>query len=283
MGRSLTLASLAMFCFASNSLLCRLALTFGGTDPLSYSILRIASAAVTLSIVVWLRCARLPRLSRVGLRSLSALLVYFLTFAFAYARLGAGVGALVLFGSVQVCMFVIGLFEGERLTRLSWVGNAIAVGGLFYLVQPWGAAPDPIGAALMAVSGLAWGAFSLFARGVIDPVEANATNFIWCLLPVSAVALASPVPLSVSPAGIWLAIGSGTFSSGLGYIIWYQALQSIPATRAAIVQLSVPALTAIGGAVLLSEPVSLRLALASAALIGGVALALARRENNGNS
>ena len=267
-----------MFCFAANSLFCRIALTIGQTDPLTYTVIRIASAAFALSVIVRLRCSHLPRLSQVHLGSLTALLVYSLTFAFAYARLGAGVGALVLFGAVQLSMFVVGFLEGERLALPSCVGNGIALAGLLFLVQPWGSAPDPLGVFLMAISGLAWGAFSLFARGVADPVEANATVFLWCLAPVSAVAIAAPVNLSSTPTGIWLAISSGIVSSGAGYIIWYRALQSLPATRAAIVQLSVPALAAIGGVIFLSEPVSLRLVVASMALIGGVALALTQRE-----
>lgn len=276
-GRTILLASFAMLCFAANSLFCRMALTVGETDPITYTIIRIASAATVLSLMVGLRSWQPPRVSRLDPRSLAALLVYFLTFAFAYARLGAGVGALVLFGSVQLSMFAVGLFEGERLTRLSWIGNAIALGGLIYLVQPWGAAPDPVGIVLMSVSGLAWGAFSLFARGSGDPVEANAANFICCLLPVAAVGIAAPDALHATAIGAWFAIGSGVVASGLGYVIWYRALQRLPAARAAIVQLSVPALAAIGGTFLLSEPVTLRLVVASVALIGGVALALSQR------
>lgn len=275
--KSAGLLFLAMLFFATNSLFCRIALTYGQTDPLTYTVIRVASAAIILSIVVFYRNCRLPRIANIDMRSLAALVVYVLTFAFAYARVDAGVGALVLFGAVQLSMFFVGILEGERLSLLSWVGNAIALTGLVCLVQPLGSSPDAVGVMLMALSGIAWGAFSLFARGVADPLEANASNFICCLLPVAAVALVAPVNFSAAPAGVWLAVASGTASSGLGYIVWYRALQSVPATRAAIVQLCVPVLAAVGGTVLLSEPVSLRLVVASVALIGGVALALASR------
>lgn len=281
-GGSIALASVAMFCFAANSLFCRMAMTIGETDPLTYTLIRIASAAAALSFIVWMRASRLPRIRDVNLQSMWALLVYLLTFAFAYARLGTGIGALVLFGAVQLSMFAVAVFEGEKVKRLSWAGNVIAVAGLVYLVQPWGSAPDPVGVLAMAVSGVAWGAFSLIARGADEPIEANAAVFIWCLLAIGIVAIATPSKLVAAPAGIWLAIASGTVSSGLGYIVWYRALRSLPASRAAIVQLSVPALAAIGGTILLAEPVTLRLVIASMALLGGVALALAQQDTRAN-
>ena len=163
-----------MLCFAANSLLCRLALAPKLIDPATFTSVRVLSAAAMLSIVVWLRRGHLPRLSYANPRSIAALFAYLVFFSFAYTRLSAGTGALILIGGVQLTMFCIALREGEKFSLLSWTGLGLALLGVLYLVLPGVSAPDPLGAALMAMSGVAWGFFSLLARGVDHPVESNA-------------------------------------------------------------------------------------------------------------
>jgi drug/metabolite transporter (DMT)-like permease len=169
------------------------------------------------------------------------------------------------------------LREGERFSPPAWAGLAIAVAGLVYLLLPGLSAPDPLGAVLMAVSGAAWGIFSLLARGADHPVEANASNFLCCLPLAILVNLVDRAEFHGTPAGFGLAIASGAIASGLGYAIWYMALRGLTAARAATVQLSVPAIAALGGVLLISEPLSLRLLIASAAVLGGIAIVLAQR------
>lgn len=275
--RTLLLTSIAMLCFAANSLLCRLALAPDLIDPASFTSVRVAAACAMLILVVGLKLGRLPRLRDAKLRSIAALFGYLVFFSFAYVRLDAGSGALILFGAVQLTMFAIALSEGEPFPPLAWLGLAIAVGGLVWLLLPGASAPDPLGALLMAGSGLCWGLFSLLARGATDPVENNATNFLGCLPPVLALNLAFAGEMHASPQGLALAIASGAVASGLGYVIWYFALAGLPATRAATVQLSVPAIAAIGGVIFLSELVTLRLVIASVAMLGGIAIVLAQR------
>jgi drug/metabolite transporter (DMT)-like permease len=79
----------------------------------------------------------------------------------------------------------------------------------------------------------------------------------------------------VTLAGALLAVASGAVASGLGYAAWYAALRGLTATRAALVQLAVPPLAALGGVAVLGEEISLRLLLAAAAILGGIALAVA--------
>jgi drug/metabolite transporter (DMT)-like permease len=268
---------LAVLCFAANSLLCRLALAPDLIDPATFTTVRILSAAAILVFVVWVRGRHLPRLKYAKAGSIAALFGYLIFFSFAYARLTAGTGALILFGSVQLTMFAVALTEGEHFSALSWLGLSVAVGGLIYLVLPGLSAPDPLGALMMAVSGIAWGLFSLLARGVDDPVEANASNFLFCLPPAMLVNLVFVGNFHVTSMGVSLAIASGAIASGLGYMIWYFALRELPATSAATVQLSVPAIAAAGGVLLLSEPLTGRLLIASAAMLGGIAIVLAQR------
>jgi len=266
-----------MLCFAANSLLCRLALGPKLVDPATFTTVRAAAASVMLAVVVWLRRRHLPSFAYANVGSVAALFGYLICFSFAYARLSAGTGALILFGAVQMTMFVLALREGEHFPALSWLGLGVAVLGLLFLVLPGVSAPDPLGAVLMAASGSSWGIFSLLARGVEHPVEANASNFICCTALAGIVSLVFIGDFNSTPAGLGLAIASGAIASGLGYVVWYVALRHLPATRAATVQLSVPAIAAFGGVALLSEPVTMRLLVASAALLGGVAVVLAQR------
>jgi drug/metabolite transporter (DMT)-like permease len=198
-------------------------------------------------------------------------------FSFAYVTLGAGTGALILFSAVQLTMFVVALRGGEHFPLPSWLGLAIAVAGLVYLVSPGLTAPDPLGAVLMALAGIAWGVYSLRGRGTADPLSSTASNFI-CVVPmVILLILVFVGNIRVSPPGLALAVTSGAVTSGLGYVAWYAALRGLSGTRAATVQLSVPVIAAIGGVLLLAEPITLRLLVASAATLGGVWIVLIQR------
>jgi drug/metabolite transporter (DMT)-like permease len=202
---------------------------------------------------------------------------YVACFSFAYLTLSAGTGALILFGAVQVTMFSVGLRAGERFTATAWVGLALAVGGLVYLVSPGVAAPTPQGAGLMAAAGIAWGIYSLRGRGAGDPAAATAGNFLRAAPLALALSVVFAGSFQASTEGVVLAIASGALTSGLGYVVWYAALPGLTALRAATVQLSVPPLAAAGGVLLLAEAVSMRLVLASAAILGGIALVLFSR------
>ena len=136
---------------------------------------------------------------------------------------------------------------------------------------------DTLGAALMAIAGIAWGIYTLRGRGAEHPLEATAANFIYC----APLALLASLPflgdVHGSLPGIALAIGSGAAASAIGYAIWYAALLGLTAMRAATVQLSVPAIAAFAGVVVLSEEITMRLLIASAATLGGIAIVLAQR------
>jgi drug/metabolite transporter (DMT)-like permease len=270
------LTSLAMIAFAANSVLCRLALGDGHMDAASFASVRVISGALALAAIVLYRSAGpVPR--DADWRAALALFVYMAFFSFAYLSLGAGTGALVLFGAVQLTMFIVALRSGEAFSAISWVGLLLAIAGLIYLVSPGVTAPDPRGAILMAVAGIAWGLYSLLGRHAVDPIRATAWNF---LLSVPLVAITSLIfmdQLHVTWFGSALAVASGVLASGFGYVIWYAALRGLAATSAATVQLSVPVIAAIGGVILLSEDVTLRLLIASAATLGGVAIVLMQR------
>lgn len=274
--RTLLLTAVAMLAFAANSLLCRLALQQGGIDPASFGTVRLVSGALVLTLIVRLRSSP-PAVARGDWLAATMLWAYVAGFSFAYLTLSAGTGALILFGAVQLTMFSVGLWRGERFTVMAWCGLALAVSGLVVLVAPGVAAPPLQGAALMAGAGVAWGVYTLRGRGAGEPVAATAGNFLRATPLALALSLVFAGQMQASPSGLALAIASGAITSGLGYGVWYAALPHLTALRAATVQLSVPLLAAAGGVLLLAEAVSLRLLLASAATLGGIALALFSR------
>jgi drug/metabolite transporter (DMT)-like permease len=277
MTSAIFLTGAAMLCFAANSLLCRLALGPNLIDAATFTGVRVASAAVLQTIAVYLRHHRLPISRRANPRSIVSLFAYLVFFSFAYTRLSAGTGALVLIGGVQLTMFFTAWREGESFPALAWVGLGLALLGVIYLLLPGVHAPDPLGAAFMVISGAAWGIFSLIARGAGDPVETNASNLLWCLLPAALLSLVCVDDFKGTTMGFGLAIASGAIATGVGYIVWYLALRHLTAGHAAAVQLSMPALTALGGVAFLAEPLTWRLVLASAAMLGGISLVLSQR------
>ena len=274
--KTIVLTVITMIAFAANSLLCRMALGAHTIDAASFTTLRLASGALTLWLIATTARRNKPPAKGDWIAA-AMLFLYAITFSFAYLSLSAGTGALILFGGVQLTMMIIGLRSGERFTPLSWAGFAIAVLGLIYLISPGVSAPAPAGALLMATAGIAWGFYSLRGRGVPDALLATSGNFLRTVpltLIVSAVFLSN---MQGQWTGIILAIASGAIASGVGYVIWYSALRGLTATLAATVQLSVPVIAAFGGVLLLSEPITPRLLVASVAILGGIGVVFMER------
>lgn len=275
--RVFALTLLAMVAFAGNSLLCRLALKHTRIDPASFTSVRILSGALSLWVIV--RVRRGGASSGVGSwPSAFALFAYAAAFSFAYVSLPAAAGALLLFGSVQATMFAYGLWTGERLRAPQIAGLVVALGGLVGLVSPGLSAPPLHGSMLMLAAGVAWGIYSLRGKAAGDPTRVTAGNFLRAI-PFAAGLSVAMLPYARFDRSGWdYAIASGALASGVGYAIWYTALRGLPATRAATVQLSVPVLAALGGIVFLGEPITLRLMIASAAILGGIALVVSDRQ-----
>ncbi|MBX9946175.1 MAG: DMT family transporter [Reyranella sp.] len=283
MARTALLTTLAMLAFAGNSLLCRLALRDTAIDAASFTALRLASGALILAAILMLRGKR-P--AAAGSWPMAAMLfAYAVCFSFAYRDLTAATGALLLFGAVQLTMTGYGLWTGERIGGVRLAGLALALGGLVWLLLPGLAAPPWLAAALMLAAGAAWGVYSLLGKGAGDPTAATGGNFLRALPFAALLMLAAAstgtvdhaVDHTIDPTGAAYAVLSGAVTSGLGYVLWYAALPLLRATSAATVQLSVPAIAALGGVVLLAEPVTARLLVASAAVLGGIALTIYRK------
>jgi drug/metabolite transporter (DMT)-like permease len=270
--RTIALTTIAMVAFAANSVFARLAFARAEAEPLSYTGIRLAAGAATLALLLLLRRQRTrPAGSWAGA---SALFGYAILFSIAYILLGVGTGALILFASVQIGILGWAIYRGDRPGIIEWLGFVVAFAGLVYLVSPGVVAPDPLGALLMVAAGLCWAAYTLIGRGSASPLADTAGNFIRTA-PIAAVMIvAGALMHGVSPSAALYAIASGAFASGLGYAVWYAVLPALSRTRAAIVQLTVPAIAAASGVLFIGEALTPRFVLATIAIIGGVALAL---------
>ena len=270
------LTVLTMVAFGANSVLNRAAVDGAGMDPLIFAFVRVAAGSAVLAALVLIRKGRqvwpgwLPPLW-LGL--------YMIGFSLAYQSLDAGVGALILFGAVQVTMFGGALLGGEVIPARRWAGMALALGGLVWL--SW---PDPgtqvatLDVAAMLAAGLGWGLYSLAGRRAEDPLGATAVNFGLCLPLVGAAALVGQGGFG-SPAGVGLAVASGALTSGLGYALWYRVLPQLQPSTAGVVQLSTPVVALVGGLLLLGESLDLHTLLSAALILGGIGVAVGRRAN----
>lgn len=268
-------ALLALLAFAANSLLTRTALGDGAIGVGAFTAIRLGSGALVLALLASRGRFDASTLRPRGFSGPAALFAYAWPFSFAYLRIGAATGALVLFGSVQATMLAVAVRRGERPRPLAWLGFALAIAGLLALVLPKASRPDVVGTAAMAIAGIAWAAYTILGRNERDPVAANARSFVWATpLALAAIAFV-PDANGVTARGATLAAISGAVTSGLGYAIWYRVLPQLGVARAAFAQLAVPAIAALGAVTMLGEPFSWPTAGAMLAVLGGTALALA--------
>ncbi|WP_394168579.1 DMT family transporter [Saccharospirillum alexandrii] len=278
--RHASLTLLALLAFAANSVLCRLALGTLSIDAASFTAVRLVSGALTLVVILALR-HRQERLSALVLagswRGAGFLWLYAASFSFAYVQLDTATGALLLFGTVQLTMIITSLLRGERLTGLEWLGLWMAVGGFLYLIVPGLTAPTRLGFMLMVISGIAWGFYTLNGRGSSQPLADTAGNFVRAAPFALLLYLPFTDSILISSHGFWLAVASGALASGIGYALWYSVLPALSGIQASVLQLSVPILAAVGGAVIVLEPLTTQLLIATGLLLGGIGVFLTGR------
>ena len=275
--RTALLTCAALLGFAANSLLCRMALAPRLIDASTFTAVRLLAGAAMLALLVRKGPAARQVRGAGSWASAAALVGYAILFSLAYGRIGAGIGALILFGAVQLTMIAGGLLRQERPRAGEWLGLAVALGGLVALTLPGQDVPDLLGACLMAAAGVAWGIYSLRGKGGSAPLAATASNFARSV-PFALVALAVGAAVGhASARGLAFAAASGALASGVGYTLWYSALRGLTSTRAAIVQLAVPVIAASAAVPLLGEPITARLLGAGAAVLAGIGGAIASR------
>lgn len=274
MYKTILLTTLALIAFAGNSVLCRLALSDNIIDAASFTSIRLFSGALFLVFLITITTRKNTKETSNNKKGswLSALFlfIYAAAFSYAYISLDTGTGALILFGAVQVTMIVADIIKGKKLVLIEWLGLFIAFIGLFYLLLPSATAPSLTGFVLMASSGIAWGFYTLAGKGSKTPLLDTSGNFLRTLPFIGLLTVLTFTNTELSNQGIILAIASGTITSGLGYAIWYSALAGLTVTNAAIIQLSVPIIAALGGIIFANESISFVLIISSFLVLGGV-------------
>lgn len=266
-----------MIAFAANSVLCRLALGNNTIDASSFTILRLLSGTLVLMTIIGLKYNKKRTTSKGSWVASSMLFLYAITFSFAYITLDTGTGALIMFGSVQITILLLSFITGTRLHLSEWTGVAIAFTGFVYLVLPGVTSPSLAGFILMTIAGFAWGIYTLKGQGSDAPLMDTSYNFLRTMPFVIILTIIALQNVSFTTEGIILAVLSGGIASGIGYMIWYVALGGLSSTQAAVVQLSVPVLAAMGGVIFMSEAVTLRLTISSLLILGGILLVVLGR------
>lgn len=275
--KTISLTGLAMFAFAGNSVLGRLALDNEAIDPVSFSIIRLISAAIMLYLLIAANKQSNVSMSYGSWRSALMLFVYAVTFSYAYIDLDTGTGALILFGSVQLTMIGLNICQGNKLSLIEQVGLLLALSGLLVLLLPGATQPSFLGFSLMLVSGTAWGLYSVWGRGSSQPLADTAGNFLKTVPMCALLSLMLVSEYVISAEGLYLALVSGALTSGVGYAIWYAVLPLLSITKAAVSQLSVPVIAALGGVMFSAEHVTVQLFLASLFTLGGVFIVILKK------
>ncbi|GAA6193848.1 DMT family transporter [Phaeobacter sp. NW0010-22] len=272
--RLFLLTALTMSAFAANSILNRLAVGAGFSDPGSFAVIRVLSGAVTLAVLVLIQRKSLPLFVPRRWIGAGTLSLYMVGFSMAYLTLDAGLGALILFGVVQMTMFGVSALSALPPAR-QWLGALVAFGGLAVVLWPTGTVQvDLTGALLMGLAGLGWGFYTLAGRSEPDALAGTGANFVLAL-PITAGAIWIIGPDFVTtPEGVGLAILSGAVTSGMGYALWYRVVPQLASSVAATVQLSVPIIALFAGVLMLGEAAGTRLLVGAILVVGGIALAV---------
>ncbi|MBU2411389.1 MAG: DMT family transporter [Gammaproteobacteria bacterium] len=279
---------LALLAFAANSVLCRLALNDGLIDPAQFTTWRLLSGTVTLVLLSAFQCLKHQHndLKIAWLEgswlSAFALFIYALGFSYAYVTLSTGMGALILFGAVQLTLILFAVWAGQKLVWLEWLGLAIAFAGFVYLVLPTLSSPSLLGFILMTLAGVAWGLYTWRGKISAKPLFATTSNFVrtipMLLIALLVIYLNTEQSQIAQPEGMILAVTSGAIMSGLGYAIWYAVLPYLSASMAAVLQLLVPIIATIGGVFFANESITLHLVIATLSVLGGVLLVILARK-----
>jgi len=267
--KTIILTGLALIAFSANSVLCRLALGNEAIDASSFTVIRLLSGTVTLLIIIS-ATGKVAGSSKGSWTSSFMLFLYAVTFSYAYISLDTATGALILFGSVQITMILLSLVSGTRLHITEWAGIIIAFTGFIYLILPSVTTPSASGFLLMTIAGIAWGIYTLRGRSSKNPLMDTAYNFLKTTPFVLLLAISTIDNINYSSEGIVLALLSGGVTSGIGYTIWYIVLGGLSSTQAAVLQLSVPVIAALGGVIFVSEVITFRLTVSAAMVLGGI-------------
>lgn len=279
--KTITSTVFALIAFATNSVLCRLALDENAIDAASFTTIRLFSGIIILFGVLQLTSktykVEFSGKSKGSWLAAVMLFIYAIAFSFGYVSLDTGTGALILFGAVQITMIIANVIQGNKLHLSEWLGLTIAFSGFVYLVMPNLTTPSFMGFILMSISGMAWALYTLLGRASKNPLSDTAYNFLRTSPFILVLMILGLEQTHITSTGVVFAVLSGAIASGIGYFVWYIALGGLSVTQAAVVQLFVPVIATVGGVIFTGELITLRLIESSGLVLGGILMVILGR------
>ena len=264
--------------FAANSLITRHVVQQDLLDAGLLTAVRFISGALALLLLA-LALKERPSVGRANLVPALWLGVYAVCISYGYQHIGAAAGTFVFYATVLLTLVASDLLRRVTVPPMRLLGAAVALAGLAVLASTSVDTVTPLGVALLAATGAAWGLYTAAGRSDRDPRVATTGHFLVLaavLLPPAALLLAPVTDGRVTVSGLAWAVVMGAGTTAFAYVAWYACQRTLSATSAGTVQLAIPVLTAIGAVVLLGERFTATLTI-SALLVGaGMWLARAR-------
>lgn len=272
----LTLLTLTFF--ALNSIFCRIALLNNLIDAYSFTGIRLISGAITLLIILLLKNKKYSFKTQTSWKGGIYLFIYAIFFSYSYINIDAGLGALILFGVVQITMILIGIYKGEKLSFQKLFGVIFAFLGLVYLLIPSKEFSLPIlSATLMIISGIGWAYYTVSGKVKGDKVLLTTNNFIKASF---LVVLSLPLFINfiqLSTIGTFYAILSGSITSAIGYFLWFYVVNKLDIITSSVIQLSVPLIAIFLGVLILNENLTSKLVISSSIILIGIFISIYKK------
>jgi len=265
----------ALIFLASNSILCKLAITNNYADAFSFTFLRLLFGSLTLFFIVSLKYKKIPKARKKNWCSSFFLFIYAITFSYAYINLDAGIGTLILFAVVQLTMISYALYNREKINLKQILGIVISLFGLIYLFYPKdGFYISTKGFMLISLAGIAWGIYTILGRKSRNALVDTNENFLKSIPFLLISILFLPIDININIDGLILSFLSGAITSALGYIIWYKVLNKISIITAGVLQLLVPIIAIFLSIILLNENITQTLLISTSLIIFGIYLTI---------
>lgn len=269
------LITLTLFFFSANSILTRVALVENYIDAFSFTFIRLLSGSIILLFILYFKQKTLNISIKTNWISSFMLFLYAICFSYSYINLDAGVGALILFATVQLFIIIIALIKKENFNIQKNIGIILALLGLTYLLFPEeDFTLSFFHVFLMIIAGIAWGAYTILGKSTKNALHHTTDNFTKALLFTVIFYIFFVNQTYLQTQGIFLAIISGSITSALGYTLWYYILPQIKIISSGIIQLIVPVIAIFLGIIFLDEELSFKLFISTDIILAGIAISM---------
>ena len=270
------LIALSLLFLASNSIYCKLALVNNYIDAYSFTILRLLFGAITLVLIYFYKTKKIYFSKKINWLSSFMLFSYAICFSYSFMNIDAGMGTLLLFTVVQIVMVLFSLFQKEKITVQKFFGVILALFGLAYLLYPKDSFEISLfHAFLMIIAGVSWAIYTILGKKSSDSLYNTMDNFVKSLIfIVIFYILFLPENMFITNKGLLLAFISGSVTSAIGYVLWYEVLPKMQFITAGIIQLFAPIISIVISIVFLNESLSMTLFLSATMIFIGIILTI---------